>query len=100
MVASGAYGKIWYCTTRNQYETVKEQATQGARFFDLDMRQIGNRVDTCHGVAHGRQLDYVYKYSLRNILHHINLYRPQKKFGEGNVFTGVCLFTWGRGGGG
>ena len=23
-------------------------------------------------------------------------YRPPTKLGEGNVFTGVCLFTWGR----
>ena len=26
-----------------------------------------------------------------------NYYCPQTKFGEGNDFTGVCLFTWGRG---
>ena len=26
-----------------------------------------------------------------------SIYRPQTKFGEGNVFTDVCLFTGGRG---
>ena len=52
MSASGAYNRIKDCATRNQDESIKEQATQGARFFDIDTRMFGNKVDTCHGVAH------------------------------------------------
>ena len=33
-------------------------------------------------------------------LKYVISYRPHPKDGEGNVFTGVCLFTRGRGGGG
>ena len=57
--ASGAYGKIKDCATRNQYEQVYHQAEKGARFFDIDTRVIGNRVDTCHGVAHEVELSKV-----------------------------------------
>ena len=52
MSASGAYNKIKDCATRNQDQNIKEQATQGARFFDIDTRMFRNKVDTCHGVAH------------------------------------------------
>ena len=52
MSASGAYNKIKDCATRNQDQSIKEQATQGARFFDIDTRMFRNKVDTCHGVAH------------------------------------------------
>ena len=50
--ASGAYNRIKDCATRNQDQSIKEQVTQGARFFDIDTRMFGNKVDTCHGVAH------------------------------------------------
>ena len=57
--ASGAYGKIRDCATRNQYQTVAAQANQGARFFDIDTRMLGNRVDTCHGIQHEVELSRV-----------------------------------------
>ena len=60
--ASGAYGKIKDCATRNQYENVYGQAVKGARFFDIDTRMIGNRVDTCHGVAHEVEIRTVNRY--------------------------------------
>ena len=58
--ASGAYDKIKDCATRNQYEQIWEQIVKGARFIEYDVRMIGNRIDTCHGVAHEVELDRVW----------------------------------------
>ena len=55
-MCAGSYGEIKSCLFRNQDMTIHEQAVQGARFFDLDTKNLFGQLHVVHTASTGDAL--------------------------------------------